>query len=55
MLVAALDRLLASVGLCRFARLTDAHDTADRIIQSVQAWVSSQDDDLTILICDYVR
>src|SRR5215831_9141782 len=36
MLVAALDRLLASVGLCRFARLTDAHDTADRLAVAEQ-------------------
>jgi phosphoserine phosphatase RsbU/P len=26
---------------------------ADRIISSVQAWAASQDDDLTVLICDY--
>jgi sigma-B regulation protein RsbU (phosphoserine phosphatase) len=30
-------------------------DAADRIIASVEAWSVSQDDDLTVLICDYVR
>jgi hypothetical protein len=31
------------------------HDeAADRIISSVQAWSSPQNDDLTILICDYI-
>jgi sigma-B regulation protein RsbU (phosphoserine phosphatase) len=31
------------------------HDeAADHIISSVQAWSSTQNDDLTILICDYI-
>jgi phosphoserine phosphatase RsbU/P len=28
---------------------------ADRILSAVQSWARSQDDDLTILICDYMR
>jgi sigma-B regulation protein RsbU (phosphoserine phosphatase) len=28
-------------------------DAADRIIASVQKWASFQDDDLTVLVCDY--
>lgn len=31
-----------------------AHQTADHIIHSVQKWSSTQDDDLTVLVCDYV-
>ena len=34
------------------ARAT-AHDTADRIIHAVRGWASSQEDDLTVLVCDY--
>ena len=30
-----------------------AHEAADRIIQTVKQWSSSQDDDLTVLVCDY--
>jgi sigma-B regulation protein RsbU (phosphoserine phosphatase) len=30
-------------------------DAADRIIASVEEWSVSQDDDLTVLVCDYVR
>jgi sigma-B regulation protein RsbU (phosphoserine phosphatase) len=30
-----------------------AADAADRIVSTVQAWAKSQDDDLTLLICDY--
>jgi phosphoserine phosphatase RsbU/P len=30
-------------------------DAADRILSTVQQWSRSQDDDLTILICDYMR
>ena len=30
-------------------------DAADRSIASVEEWSVSQDDDLTVLICDYVR
>ena len=29
-------------------------DAADRIISAVQEWAVSQDDDLTVLVCDYV-
>ena len=28
-------------------------ETADRIISAVQQWAASQDDDLTVLVCDY--
>ena len=31
-----------------------AADAADRIISAVQQWAVSQDDDLTVLVCDYV-
>lgn len=30
-----------------------AHQAADHIIHSVQNWSTSQDDDLTVLVCDY--
>jgi C4-dicarboxylate-specific signal transduction histidine kinase len=36
MLVAAFDRFLASVGLCRFTRLTDARDAATRLAAAEQ-------------------
>jgi sigma-B regulation protein RsbU (phosphoserine phosphatase) len=29
-------------------------EAADHIIHSVEKWASSQDDDLTVLVCDYV-
>ena len=29
------------------------HETADRIISTVQGWAVSQEDDLTVLVCDY--
>ena len=29
-------------------------DAADRIISVVQQWAVSQDDDLTVLVCDYM-
>ncbi|MGA8343424.1 MAG: PP2C family protein-serine/threonine phosphatase [Candidatus Sulfotelmatobacter sp.] len=29
-------------------------DAADRIISAVQQWATSQDDDLTVLVCDYM-
>lgn len=32
----------------------NAHNAADHIVQSVQKWASTQDDDLTVLVCDYV-
>ena len=31
-----------------------AHEAADRIIRAVRGWASTQDDDLTVLVCDYV-
>lgn len=31
----------------------NANEAADHIIRSVQMWSNSQDDDLTILVCDY--
>ena len=31
-----------------------AHDAADHIIRAVQSWASTQDDDLTVLVCDYL-
>ena len=31
-----------------------AHETAERIIHMVQNWARTQDDDLTILVCDYM-
>ena len=30
-------------------------DAADRIIATVQKWAASQDDDLTVLVCDYME
>jgi sigma-B regulation protein RsbU (phosphoserine phosphatase) len=35
------------------ARLTAA-EAADKIISSVQDWATSQEDDLTVLVCDYL-
>ena len=35
------------------ARLTAA-EAADKIITAVQEWASSQEDDLTVLVCDYL-
>jgi sigma-B regulation protein RsbU (phosphoserine phosphatase) len=32
----------------------DAGQAADRIVAAVQQWSASQDDDLTVLVCDYV-
>jgi phosphoserine phosphatase RsbU/P len=29
-------------------------DAADRIISAAQKWAATQDDDLTVLMCDYV-
>ena len=39
--------------LKRSARLTPS-ETVDHLINAVQRWASVQDDDLTVLICDYV-
>jgi sigma-B regulation protein RsbU (phosphoserine phosphatase) len=30
-----------------------ADEAADRIVASVQQWAQSQEDDLTLLVCDY--
>ena len=30
-----------------------AHEAADRIIRAVRGWATSQDDDRTVLVCDY--
>jgi len=35
------------------ARLAPS-EAADRVIASVQQWAATQDDDLTVLVCDYV-
>jgi phosphoserine phosphatase RsbU/P len=43
--------------LCALLRDTaslSASDAADRVIASVQKWSAAQDDDLTVLVCDYV-
>jgi sigma-B regulation protein RsbU (phosphoserine phosphatase) len=32
-----------------------AQQMADKIVGLVQAWSKAQDDDLTVLVCDYVR
>jgi sigma-B regulation protein RsbU (phosphoserine phosphatase) len=34
-------------------RLT-AHEAADRLIAAAQQWARTQDDDLTVLVCDYL-
>jgi sigma-B regulation protein RsbU (phosphoserine phosphatase) len=54
-----IQRVNSSAGNCRICcgtRLLSAlSEAADRIIHSVQTWASSQDDDLTVLVCDYAR
>ena len=40
--------------LLRDTAALDSHHAADHIIDSVQRWASSQDDDLTLLVCDFV-
>jgi phosphoserine phosphatase RsbU/P len=44
------DRLRALLRQC--ASLTH-HETADRIMSTVQGWAVTQEDDLTLLVCDY--
>jgi sigma-B regulation protein RsbU (phosphoserine phosphatase) len=44
------DRLRALLRQC--ASLSH-HETADRIMSVVQGWAVSQEDDLTVLVCDY--
>jgi sigma-B regulation protein RsbU (phosphoserine phosphatase) len=39
--------------LCQTSGITPT-DAADQIISAVQQWAVSQDDDLTVLVCDYV-
>src|SRR5579864_3898804 len=39
--------------LLRETATSTAHQAADRIIHAVRGWASSQDDDLTVLVCDY--
>jgi len=39
--------------LLRETASATAHQAADGIIQAVRGWARSQDDDLTLLICDY--
>ena len=40
--------------LLRQSAAISPSDAADRIIAAVQQWAVSQDDDLTVLVCDYV-
>ncbi len=44
------DRLRALLRQC--ANLSH-HETADRVMSTVQSWAVSQEDDLTVLVCDY--
>ena len=46
------DALLAE--LQKTARLSPS-DTADSILASIRNWSATQDDDWTVLVCDYVR
>ena len=39
--------------LLKDSRPMTAHQAADHIIRAVQSWSTSQDDDLTVLVCDY--
>jgi sigma-B regulation protein RsbU (phosphoserine phosphatase) len=40
--------------LLRETARNEAPEAADRIISAVQKWSVSQDDDLTVLVCDFV-
>lgn len=40
--------------LLRDTKANSPADAADRIIAAVKQWSASQDDDLTVLVCDYV-
>jgi len=40
-------------GLLQSTTRSTAQEAADRIIHAVKQWSSSQDDDLTVLVCDY--
>jgi phosphoserine phosphatase RsbU/P len=49
--------LFGEARLMELARMTGAQspaEAADRIISSVQQWANLQDDDLSLLICDYL-
>jgi phosphoserine phosphatase RsbU/P len=46
------DRLRALLRQC--AGLSH-HETADKIMSAVQGWAVDQEDDLTVLVCDYAR
>jgi sigma-B regulation protein RsbU (phosphoserine phosphatase) len=37
----------------RESAAVSAHETADQIIRAVRGWATTQDDDLTVLVCDY--
>jgi sigma-B regulation protein RsbU (phosphoserine phosphatase) len=39
--------------LLRETRMLSHDSTADRILDSVRRWSSAQEDDLTLLVCDY--
>lgn len=39
--------------IMRESAAVSTYEAADRIIQAVRAWATSQDDDLTVLVCDY--
>ena len=41
--------------LLRDTATLPAQQAVDRILHSVQKWASSQDDDLTVLVCDYLE
>jgi len=41
--------------LLRDTAALDSHKAADNIIESVQKWANTQDDDLTVLVCDYAE
>jgi sigma-B regulation protein RsbU (phosphoserine phosphatase) len=41
------NQLLETAGL-------DVSDAADKILMAVQSWSAKQDDDLTLIVCDYV-
>ena len=45
-----LERLSA---LLRDSARNSHEETADRIIARIQEWSASQDDDLTVIVCDY--
>lgn len=44
----------AVTAMLRETKKLTADEAADRLIASAQQWAKSQDDDLTVLVCDYV-